>query len=107
MALRHPFTGVGLGCFTVDYHSYAPPDAPLLLEFSGHPLAEVVRRFLKYSNNSIGEALVARGGGFTPGEPVGQIAFASFDLLEAFLEDGRDFVRESGQFLGLFVTFGH
>ena len=27
MAWEYPFTGVGLGCFTIDYFSYAHPDA--------------------------------------------------------------------------------
>ena len=35
-----------------------PEDAVLLLEFSGRPLAEVIRLFMKYSNNAIGEGLV-------------------------------------------------
>jgi D-alanyl-D-alanine carboxypeptidase/D-alanyl-D-alanine-endopeptidase (penicillin-binding protein 4) len=48
---------------------YAPAEAALLLEFSGHPLAEVVRRFLKYSNNSIGEALVKAMGAHESGGP--------------------------------------
>jgi D-alanyl-D-alanine carboxypeptidase/D-alanyl-D-alanine-endopeptidase (penicillin-binding protein 4) len=35
-----------------------PPDAVELLAFEGAPLSDVIRRFLKYSNNQIGEALV-------------------------------------------------
>jgi D-alanyl-D-alanine carboxypeptidase/D-alanyl-D-alanine-endopeptidase (penicillin-binding protein 4) len=35
-----------------------PPQALPLLVFEGAPLSDVVRRFLKYSNNQIGEALV-------------------------------------------------
>jgi D-alanyl-D-alanine carboxypeptidase/D-alanyl-D-alanine-endopeptidase (penicillin-binding protein 4) len=35
-----------------------PPDAAPLLAFEGRTLAEIVRLFLKYSNNEIGEGLV-------------------------------------------------
>ena len=35
-----------------------PADAVPLLEFAGHPVSEVVRLLLKYSNNSIAEALL-------------------------------------------------
>jgi D-alanyl-D-alanine carboxypeptidase/D-alanyl-D-alanine-endopeptidase (penicillin-binding protein 4) len=36
----------------------APDDAAMLLRFEGKPLAEIVRLFLKYSNNAIAESLV-------------------------------------------------
>ncbi len=43
-----------------------PPDARRLLAFEGRPLAEIVRLFMKHSNNAIAEgllkALAARGG---------------------------------------------
>ncbi len=35
-----------------------PDEAPVLLEFEGHPLARVVSLFMKNSNNMIGESLV-------------------------------------------------
>jgi D-alanyl-D-alanine carboxypeptidase/D-alanyl-D-alanine-endopeptidase (penicillin-binding protein 4) len=59
--------GVPVGAATV--LGGVPADAVPLLEFRGRPLAEIVRLFLKYSNNEIGEGLVkalaardARGG---------------------------------------------
>lgn len=36
----------------------APADAPVLVRFHGRPLAEIVRLFVKYSNNATAEALV-------------------------------------------------
>jgi serine-type D-Ala-D-Ala carboxypeptidase/endopeptidase (penicillin-binding protein 4) len=36
----------------------APEDAPLLLRFEGRPLSEIVRLFVKYSNNATAETLV-------------------------------------------------
>jgi serine-type D-Ala-D-Ala carboxypeptidase/endopeptidase (penicillin-binding protein 4) len=48
----------------------AVPEAAIpLLAFEGKPLAEVVRSFLKYSNNSIGEALVKQLGARASGGP--------------------------------------
>ncbi len=38
--------------------AYVPAAAHELLAFEGRPLADVVRRFLKFSNNPIGEALI-------------------------------------------------
>ena len=38
--------------------AYAPDDAVSLLAFRGEPVAEIVRLFLKYSNNAIGESLL-------------------------------------------------
>jgi len=69
--LRMQLSAVGIEVEGETRIGYAPPDAPLLLEFSGHPLAEVVRRFLKYSNNSIGEALVKAMGAQSSGGPGG------------------------------------
>jgi D-alanyl-D-alanine carboxypeptidase/D-alanyl-D-alanine-endopeptidase (penicillin-binding protein 4) len=56
--LRMQLAAVGIEVAGQTRLGYAPESAVELLAFSGHPLAEVVRRFLKYSNNSIGEALV-------------------------------------------------
>jgi D-alanyl-D-alanine carboxypeptidase/D-alanyl-D-alanine-endopeptidase (penicillin-binding protein 4) len=56
--LRMQLESVGIRVEGPTRVGYAPPDAELLLAFEGHALAEVVRRFLKYSNNSIGEGLV-------------------------------------------------
>ncbi|HEX5065287.1 MAG TPA: D-alanyl-D-alanine carboxypeptidase/D-alanyl-D-alanine-endopeptidase [Myxococcota bacterium] len=44
-----------------------PPSAVPLLGFEGAPLSDVVRRFLKYSNNQIGEALVKAMGARSSG----------------------------------------
>jgi D-alanyl-D-alanine carboxypeptidase/D-alanyl-D-alanine-endopeptidase (penicillin-binding protein 4) len=49
-----------------DRRGVAPPEAERLLAFQGRPLAEIVRLFVKHSNNSIAEgllkALAARAG---------------------------------------------
>lgn len=46
-----------------------PEDAFLLLSFSGRPLAEIVKLFVKHSNNSVGEALVKTLGRRASGRP--------------------------------------
>ena len=46
-----------------------PPQAVSLLSFSGAPLSDVIRRFLKYSNNQIGESLVKGLGARATGQP--------------------------------------
>jgi D-alanyl-D-alanine carboxypeptidase/D-alanyl-D-alanine-endopeptidase (penicillin-binding protein 4) len=69
--LRMQLEAVGIEVEGETRIGYAPAEAALLLEFSGHPLAEVVRRFLKYSNNSIGEALVKSMGARESGGPGG------------------------------------
>jgi len=46
-----------------------PESAAPLLSFEGPPLSDVVRSFLKYSNNQIGEALVKTLGARTSGAP--------------------------------------
>jgi D-alanyl-D-alanine carboxypeptidase/D-alanyl-D-alanine-endopeptidase (penicillin-binding protein 4) len=56
--LRMQLEAVGIAVEGPTQVGYVPPQAELLLDFEGHALSEVVRRFLKYSNNSIGEALV-------------------------------------------------
>jgi len=38
--------------------AYLPEDRPVLLAFEGRPLSDVVHRFLKFSSNPTGEALV-------------------------------------------------
>ena len=38
--------------------AYLPEDRPLLLAFEGRPLSDVVNRFLKFSSNPTGEALI-------------------------------------------------
>ncbi len=46
-----------------------PEGAVRLLAFEGKPLAEVVRLFMKYSNNLIGETLVKQLGAAASGQP--------------------------------------
>jgi D-alanyl-D-alanine carboxypeptidase/D-alanyl-D-alanine-endopeptidase (penicillin-binding protein 4) len=56
--LRMQLEAVGIAVGGQTRVGYVPETATELLVFPGHSMAEVVRRFLKYSNNSIGEALV-------------------------------------------------
>jgi len=56
LRLQLEANGVHVGPETVT--APLPPDGAPLLGFEGRPLAEVVRLFLKYSNNEIGEGLV-------------------------------------------------
>jgi D-alanyl-D-alanine carboxypeptidase/D-alanyl-D-alanine-endopeptidase (penicillin-binding protein 4) len=44
-------------------------EAVALIEFEGSPLSEVVRRFMKYSNNQMGEALLKALGARLTGRP--------------------------------------
>jgi len=46
-----------------------PEGAASLLVFKGRPLAEIVRLFVKYSNNAVAESLVKAMGAFATGEP--------------------------------------
>jgi D-alanyl-D-alanine carboxypeptidase/D-alanyl-D-alanine-endopeptidase (penicillin-binding protein 4) len=48
-----------------------PLPAHELLRFEGRPLSEIVRLFMKYSNNSIGESLIKSIGARTTGEAGG------------------------------------
>lgn len=48
---------------------YRPADAVPLIEFEGKPLSEVVRRFMKYSNNQMGESLLKSLGARATGLP--------------------------------------
>jgi D-alanyl-D-alanine carboxypeptidase/D-alanyl-D-alanine-endopeptidase (penicillin-binding protein 4) len=47
----------------------APTDAPELLVFAAHPMSEIVRLFMKYSNNGIAESLVKALGARASGAP--------------------------------------
>jgi D-alanyl-D-alanine carboxypeptidase/D-alanyl-D-alanine-endopeptidase (penicillin-binding protein 4) len=47
----------------------APAEAPELLAFEGRPLAEIVRLFMKHSNNTIAEGLVKSMGAADGGGP--------------------------------------
>lgn len=46
-----------------------PADAEPILEFAGKPLAEIVRLFIKYSNNAVAESLVKAMGAHATGAP--------------------------------------
>jgi D-alanyl-D-alanine carboxypeptidase/D-alanyl-D-alanine-endopeptidase (penicillin-binding protein 4) len=56
--LRMQLEGNGIQVTGAARVGQVPPDAVLLLAFEGRPVAEIVRLFLKYSNNVIGEGLV-------------------------------------------------
>jgi D-alanyl-D-alanine carboxypeptidase/D-alanyl-D-alanine-endopeptidase (penicillin-binding protein 4) len=77
-----------------------PAAAGVLLEFEGQPLAEVVRRFLKYSNNSIGEGLVkalgARSGEGPGSWPLGIEAVRAELVAAGVSTEGISMVDGSG-----------
>jgi D-alanyl-D-alanine carboxypeptidase/D-alanyl-D-alanine-endopeptidase (penicillin-binding protein 4) len=56
--LRAQLEAVGITVTGKIRHAYVPDTARELLAFEGRPLSDVVRRFLKFSNNPIGEALI-------------------------------------------------
>ncbi|HKA16043.1 MAG TPA: D-alanyl-D-alanine carboxypeptidase/D-alanyl-D-alanine-endopeptidase [Myxococcota bacterium] len=56
--LRLQLGAVGITVGGAVRRAYVPETAHELLAFEGRPLSDVVRRFLKFSNNPIGEALV-------------------------------------------------
>jgi len=56
--LRLQLEAVGIAVAGPTRRGYLPPDVHPLLSFEGRPLADVVRRFLKYSSNPIGEGLL-------------------------------------------------
>lgn len=77
-----------------------PEGASELLRFAGRPLGDIVRRFMKFSNNHIGEALVkalgARSGAVPAGWPDG-IAALRAELERNGLDlEGVRFVDGSG-----------
>lgn len=67
--LRMQLAAVGISVGGETRLGYAPESAIELLAFEGPQMAEVVRLFLKYSNNSIGEALVKNLGVRANGAP--------------------------------------
>ncbi len=82
-----------------------PPEAVSLLSFSGAPLSDVVRRFLKFSNNQIGEALVKGLGARATGRPGSwsngiaavraELEAAGLPLAGAVLVDGSGLSHEN------------
>jgi len=67
--LEAQLRAVGIGCGSVVRRGSVPETAHSLLSFEGPPLSDVVRSFLKYSNNQIGEALVKTLGARATGMP--------------------------------------
>jgi serine-type D-Ala-D-Ala carboxypeptidase/endopeptidase (penicillin-binding protein 4) len=81
--LRMQLEAVGIRVEGATRVGYVPAAAHTLLEFHGAPLADVVRRFLKYSNNEIGEGLLKAMGardGAGPGSWKRGVAAARAEL---------------------------
>lgn len=82
-----------------------PLEAVQLLGFSGAPLSDVIRRFLKYSNNQIGESLVKGLGARATGRPGSwssgmaavraELEAAGLPLAGAVLVDGSGLSHEN------------
>jgi len=68
-ALRSQLAGLGIEVAGDTRVGYVPESAVSLLAFDGPPLSEVVRLFMKYSNNQIGEALLKTLGARATGRP--------------------------------------
>jgi D-alanyl-D-alanine carboxypeptidase/D-alanyl-D-alanine-endopeptidase (penicillin-binding protein 4) len=66
--LRMQLEANGIAVGDATRRAAVPESALPLLSFDGNPLAEVVRLFLKYSNNSIAESLVKALGARATGE---------------------------------------
>jgi D-alanyl-D-alanine carboxypeptidase/D-alanyl-D-alanine-endopeptidase (penicillin-binding protein 4) len=56
--LRLQLEGLGIAVDGGTRRAYVPPEATELVAFEGRPVSSVVRRFLKFSSNPIGEALI-------------------------------------------------
>lgn len=56
--LKLQLEAIGIGVDGVTRAGHVPEDAERLLTFEGRALSEIVNRFMKYSNNQIGESLV-------------------------------------------------
>jgi D-alanyl-D-alanine carboxypeptidase/D-alanyl-D-alanine-endopeptidase (penicillin-binding protein 4) len=67
--LRLQLAAVGIAVGADTRRASVPENAHELLAFEGRPLSDVVRRFLKYSNNPIGEALIKSLGASVMGAP--------------------------------------
>ncbi len=82
-----------------------PEEAPVLLRFEGKPVAEIVRLFVKYSNNAIAESLVkalgARAGDGSAGWETGlaamreELAGLGIDVDPLTLVDGSGLSYEN------------
>jgi D-alanyl-D-alanine carboxypeptidase/D-alanyl-D-alanine-endopeptidase (penicillin-binding protein 4) len=69
--LRHQLLANGIGVEGGIERGAVPEDATELLRFAGRPLGEIVRRFMKWSNNHIGESLVKSLGAHRGAAPAG------------------------------------
>jgi D-alanyl-D-alanine carboxypeptidase/D-alanyl-D-alanine-endopeptidase (penicillin-binding protein 4) len=67
--LRMQLEANGITVAGADRLAAAPESASELLKFSAHPLSEIVRLFMKYSNNGIAESLVKALGARASGAP--------------------------------------
>ncbi|MGI9591249.1 MAG: D-alanyl-D-alanine carboxypeptidase/D-alanyl-D-alanine endopeptidase [Myxococcota bacterium] len=56
--LRHQLEANGIPVAGASERGRVPESATELLRFAGRPLGEIIRRFMKWSNNHIGESLV-------------------------------------------------
>ena len=82
-----------------------PPGAHPLLHFEGKPLGEIVRLFLKYSNNDIAESLLKSMGASASGPPGtwenglqalrGRLASLGIDTASTVLTDGSGLSYEN------------
>jgi D-alanyl-D-alanine carboxypeptidase/D-alanyl-D-alanine-endopeptidase (penicillin-binding protein 4) len=68
-ALRAQLAAVGVEIAGETRVGYVPDSAVPLLVFDGPPMSEVVRLFMKYSNNQIGESLLKALGARATGRP--------------------------------------
>jgi D-alanyl-D-alanine carboxypeptidase/D-alanyl-D-alanine-endopeptidase (penicillin-binding protein 4) len=67
--LRMQLEANGIAIEGADRLGPAPEEAPELLAFAANPLSEIVRLFMKYSNNGIAESLVKALGARASGAP--------------------------------------
>ncbi len=67
--LRMQLEANGITIAGADRLGVAPESAPELLLFAAHPLSEIVRLFMKYSNNGMAESLVKSLGVRASGAP--------------------------------------
>jgi D-alanyl-D-alanine carboxypeptidase/D-alanyl-D-alanine-endopeptidase (penicillin-binding protein 4) len=92
----------------------APAGAVALVEFEGRPLAEIVRLFMKYSNNNVAEALVKALGAQASGPPgswtsgvdamAARLRALGLDLEGAAIVDGSGLSRGNRVSPRLFVS---
>jgi D-alanyl-D-alanine carboxypeptidase/D-alanyl-D-alanine-endopeptidase (penicillin-binding protein 4) len=81
--LRLQLAAVGIAVGGGTRRAYVPETAHELIAFEGRPLSDVVRRFLKFSNNPIGETLIKSlgvAGQGAPGTWAGGVAVVRREL---------------------------